>query len=98
MKFITLFAGALVATTAANILLASDAYAFSPPNGWTQVGKWCTPAKYYGVAPGTQYCKLRNNSNKSVYGVYTNGWVGSKNLTLAEANTKMNDKCGVNTY
>ena len=46
MKFITLFAGALVATTAANVLLASDAYAVSLPNGWTQVGQSCRPADY----------------------------------------------------
>jgi hypothetical protein len=96
VKFITLFAGALVVTTAANVLLASDAYAGFPPNGWTQVGKSCCylPASRCT----TDYYKLRKNSNKSVYGVYANGWVGSKDLTLEQANTKMNDKCGVTKY
>ena len=94
MKFITLFAGALVATTAANILFATDAYAGFPPNGWTQVGKSCEK----GGWPPTYY-KLRKNSDNSVYGVHKNKdtWVGSKNLTLEEANAKMNDKCGCST-
>ena len=98
VKFINFFAGALVATTAANVLLASDAYAFTPPNGWTQVGKSCDTSN----GDNTLY-KLRKNSDHSIYGVYktqyTGGsWDGSKDLTLAEANTKMNDKCGVTSY
>ena len=60
VKFINLFSGALVATTAANVLLASDAYAFTPPNGWTQEGKKCS---YY-----RDNCyKLRKDSNHSTY-------------------------------
>jgi hypothetical protein len=50
MKFITLFAGALVATAAANILLSSDAYADTMPNGWTQMGKGC------GTGDGRDQC------------------------------------------
>jgi hypothetical protein len=105
MKFITLFAGALAATTAANILLASDAYGavptgFDPPNGWQQVGKYCNCASHFcgsGTGPGDYY-KLQKKSKTAVYGVWNNStsqWVGSKNLTLIDANTKMNKKCGI---
>ena len=93
VKFINLFAGALVATTAANVLLASDAYAFSPPNGWTQVGKSCDGAsisKLYKLA----------KTGTTLYGVYngeSNQWI-EKDISLQEANTKMNNSCGVNTY
>ena len=101
VKFINFFAGALVATTAANVLLASDAYAFTPPNGWTQVGKYCKDN-----TSDTDLYKLRKNSDHSIYGIYKiipsefsgGSWDGSKDLTLAEANTKMNDKCGVTSY
>ena len=91
MRFITLFSGALVATTAVNILLASDAHAGFPPNGWEQVGKSC--AQWY---PGTtnNFYKLRKKSDKSIYGVYRNkkNWK-KKGLTLVEANREMNRNC-----
>ena len=93
MKFINLFAGALVATTAANVLLASDAYASSLPNGWTQVGKSCN-----GASMNKLY-KL-SKTGTTLYGVY-NGmeskWI-EKDISLQEANAEMNDKCGVSTY
>ena len=95
MKFIIFVAGALVATTAANVLLASDAYAFTPPNGWTQVGKGCDAAGYT-ISSQYQYYKLRKDSNQSMYGVYkTTGdsW-DKKDITLAEANALMNSKTG----
>ena len=87
MRFITLFAVALVATTAANILLASDAYAGFPPNGWSQVGKVCNES-------GDQYHKLRKNSDQSKYGVYRNkkSWV-QKGVTKSAASSKMREKC-----
>ena len=96
MRFFTLFAGTLVATTAANILLASDAYAGFPPNGWSQVGQGCR-VNSNGEATdigGTQYHKLRKNSDSSKYGVYRNqkNWQ-QKGITLSEADDKMNEKC-----
>ena len=97
VKFINFFAGALVATTAANVLLASDAYAsinhqLTPPNGWTQQGKSC---QYYAEV----FYKLRKDSNHSMYGVYRKNttapypenWV-EKDITLAEANAEMNSR------
>ena len=97
MKFINFFAGALVATTAANVLLASDAYAFTPPNGWTQVGQGCS-SNTQGNDPfsiSISRYKLRKDSNHSMYGVYNgnNTW-DEKDITLAEANAKMNSKTG----
>ena len=111
MKFINLFAGALVATTAvtaANVLLASNAYGCDGPgcndpgsvnqvNGWTQQGKGCQAKN------NIKYFKLRKNSNKSIYAVRINEnagngdrWTGDgKNMTLAEANEKMNIKCNI---
>ena len=92
VKFLNFFAGTLVATTAANILLASDAYAFTPPNGWTQVGKGCANIEW-------TYVKLRKDSNQSMYGVYEKGgdW-DKKDITLAEANALMNSKSGCSGY
>ena len=67
----------------------------SPPNGWTQVGKGC----YSSGSDGKTYYKLRKNSDHSVYGQYKeDGWVSSKDLTLSEANSKMDNKCGVYSY
>jgi len=98
MRFISLFSGALVATTAVNILLSSDAHAAPvigtwEPNGWTQVGKACgDPDKYL--------IKLQKNSDKSKYGVYklgykvNDGWTGVKGKSLVKANRKMNLDCG----
>lgn len=104
MKFITLFAGALAATTAANIFLASDAYAFDPPNGWTQMGKKCTKSPQNngtGDVGSTQtYYKLIKTGTTGTYGVYQSSkseW-DLKDVTLEAANTRMNSKCGVNTY
>ena len=90
MRFITLFAGTLVATTAANILLASDAHAGFPPNGWSQVGKSCE-------WDGNTYHKLRKNSQQSKYGVYRNKktWQ-NKGMKLADVNTKMEELCNCN--
>ena len=97
MRFITLFSGALVATTALNILLASDAHAWEP-NGWSQVGQSC------GNKPSPNnsdsYYKLRKGKT-SKYGVYRNKktWQGNiKGVTLAEANAKMNEKCNCLQY
>ena len=94
MRFFTLFAGALVATSAVNILLASDAYAGFPPNGWEQKGRFCR-ANYGPNADGNKYHKLRKKSDNSKYGVYRNekSWV-QKGKTLSEINDKMNEKCG----
>ena len=103
MKFINLFARALVATTAANVLLASDAYACdkctaldSPPNGWTEMGQGCVR----DGSDGETYYKLRKNSDHSLYGVYKKNrtWATSKDLTLKQVNTKMNNFCGVYSY
>ena len=103
MKFITLFAGALVATTAANILLASDAYAVSLPNGWTQVGKSCytNQGSSRSTGSGITYYKLAKTGTTQ-YGVY-NGteskWVKDyKGVTKKEANAKMNSHCDLNSY
>ena len=97
MRFITLFSGALVATTAANILLSSDAHAAPvigawEPNGWTQVGKACGDSDKYLV-------KLQKNSDSSKYGVYKlgnevkDGWTGVKGVSLVKANRKLNSDC-----
>jgi hypothetical protein len=101
MKFITLFAGALVATTAANVLLSSDAYAAYPPNGWTQKGKTCYNEQVYeSTNKSTVYAKLKKSSG--IYGVYNksgNKWVSDyKGVSLEEANTKMNSNCGLSSY
>jgi hypothetical protein len=104
MKFITLFAGALAATTAANIFLASDAYAVTLPSGWTQVGKKCTKSPQNTTGTGTSgstqsYYKL-SKTGTTLYGVYQgskSSWV-IKNVTLEDANAKMNSKCSVNSY
>ena len=80
MKFINFFAGALLASAAANVLPASDAYAgpgpLGTPNGWTQVGKSCYnkngiswPAPY---ALDSTYYKLKKNGTSSTYGIYFN--------------------------
>ncbi|GEM_PF-5571344 len=102
MKFINFFAGALVATAAANILLASDAYASSLPNGWTQVGKGCTSKTFDELGEPIDYIKLRKDSNQSMYGVYKSGDSGDswdkKDITLAEANAKMNSITGCSGY
>ena len=103
MKFITLFAGALAATTAANIFLASDAYAVTLPNGWTQVGKSCQSNIGSGGSGsnGNEYYKLAKTGTTQ-YGVY-NGtksrWVNNyKGVTKEEANAKMNSHCDTNSY
>ena len=105
MKFITLFAGALAATTAANIFLASDAHAFSPPNGWTEVGKRCqTPAANYKDGLATRdalnWMYKLAKTGTTLWGVY-NGtyseWV-IKDVSVEEANAEMNSKCDVKTY
>ena len=95
MRFITLFSGALVATTAVNILLSSDAHAGYPPNGWSQVGKSC------GNVPSpnnsSTYYKLQKNNDSSKWGVYRNKntWQGNtKGVSLEVANAKMNQMCG----
>ena len=105
MKFITLFAGALAATTAANIFLASDAYAVDFPNGWTQMGKKCTKNPSNPSGTGTfgstqTYYKLIKTGTTGTYGVYQSSkseWV-IKDVTKEEANTHMNSKCGGNSY
>ena len=100
VKFINFFAGVLVATTAANVLLASDAYA-GLPNGWTQVGKKCNG---FGYAKANTYYKLTktNSSGTQVYGVWNDSqskWAGSsKGSTVEYANNKMNTNCDVSTY
>jgi hypothetical protein len=86
MKFITIFAGALAATTAANILLASDAHAFDPPNGWKQKGQSCSQNSV------TYYKLYKLSGDTAIYGVYktpSKSWV-NKNMTLSEANRKLN--------
>ena len=107
MRFITLFSGALVATTAVNILLSSAAHAGFPPNGWKQVGKDCCA---FINSPGcsdsayrknNQYHKLQKKSDSSKYGVYRNKstWQGNtKGITLAEVDAKMNELCSVVSY
>ena len=99
MRFITLFSGALVATTAVNILLSSAAHAGYPPNGWSQVGKSCgnKPSPHNS----STYYKLQKNSDGSKYGVYRNKstWQGNtKGITLAEVDDKMNELCSVVSY
>ena len=96
MKLLKLIPGAAIALT---VLIPLKANADYPPNGWSQVGKYCqkNPHLYY---------KLQKNSNKSVYGVYREDddegsavykWT-LKDVTLQEANQKMNDACGVDSY
>ena len=101
VKIINLFAGALVATTAANVLLASDTYAF-PPNGWTQVGKGCDSKTFDEMGDPIDYYKLRKDSNQSMYGVYKSGDSGDswdkKDITLAEANARINSINGCSGY
>ena len=88
-----------MATTAANVLLVSDAYAFSPPNGWTQVGQSCSKP---GMTLGTYtYYKLAKTGTTQ-YGVHNGSeskWVKDyKGVTKEEANAKMNSSCGVSSY
>ena len=97
MRFFTLFAGALVGTTAANILLASYAYAGFPPNGWKQVGQGCFSSLTIGESD--DYHKLQKKNDSSKYGVYRNRktWQ-QKGITLDAANAKMNEKCNTDSY
>ena len=102
LKFISFFAGALVAATATNVLLSSDAHASFPPNGWTQVGKSCVNNDTYdSTGKYTEYVKLAKTQT-TYYGVYNktkSKWVaGYKGKSLADVNAKMNTNCGVNTY
>ena len=98
MRFITLFSGALVATTAVNILLASDAHAGFPPNGWEQVGKSCDGDQKY---TNNTYTKLRKKSDNSKYGIWRNkdksngGSWQQKGIPFGKTNNKMNDFCGL---
>jgi len=108
MKFITLFSGALVATTAVNILLSSDAHAGYPPNGWKQVGQKCclfyslgTECTSTGNRTNITFNKLQKKNDSSKYGVYRNKtkWQGNtKGITLAQVNAKMNELCSVSSY
>ena len=101
MKFITFFAGALVAATATNVLLSSDAHAAYPPNGWTQKGKTCYNRQAYeSTNKSTIYAKLKKSSgNYGVYNKSSNKWVSDyKGVSLAEANAKMNSNCGLSSY
>jgi len=108
MRFITLFSGALVATTAVNILLAGDAHAGYPPNGWKQVGQKCCKFRTIGSGcPDSGYRKnvtfnkLQKNNDSSKYGVYRNKkeWQGNtKGITLAQVDAKMNELCSVSSY
>ena len=96
MRFITLFAGTLVATTAVNILLSSDAHAGFPPNGWEQVGKSCHYCFDEDCIQNNEFHKLRKKSDDSKYGVYRNRktWQGNtKGVTLEEADDKLLEKC-----
>ena len=102
MRFKTLFSGALVATTAVNILLASAAHA-GIPNGWKQVGSECTKGAEQLQANSMwgrdKYKKLQKKSDSSKYGVYRNGksWQGNtKGISLSAVNKKMHELCGVN--
>ena len=97
MKFVTLFAGALAATTAANILLASDAHAL--PNGWTQVGQSCKVYHTTGDKGTQTYTKLVKVGSSTSYGVWksSDGWE-QKDISKAAANAKMNSKCDTNSY
>ena len=66
------------------------------PNGWSQVGKVCEGDGY----PGDNFMKLQKNSDNSLYGVWNfsdSSW-DIKDVTLQEANQKMNKKCAVNSY
>ena len=97
MRFNTLFSGALVATSAVNILLASAAHAGFPPNGWKQVGQGCFSSLTIGESD--DYHKLQKKSDNLKYGVYRNkkNWV-QKGITLDAANAKMNEKCNTDSY
>ena len=79
--------------------LSLGAYAGYPPNGWTQVGKGCYVKPYGKSDSKTWYYKLNKNSDNSVYGIYRNKktWQSAKDLTLAEANAKMNRMASSNT-
>ena len=107
MRFITLFTGALVATTAVNILLSSDAHAGYPPNGWKQRGEKCCKFDQGLVCTDTTYRKnvtynkLQKKNDSSKYGVYRNksSWQGNtKGISLAEVDAKMNELCGLSCY
>ena len=98
MKFINFFAGALVVTTAANVLLPSDAYSFGTMKEWTQMGKACfnysggtqTAGEYHTGTVVGSYRKLKSKTT-NMYAIRSGGtWVTSQNLTLAEANAQMN--------
>ena len=97
MKSKTLFAGALVTTTAVNILFASDAHAWEP-NGWKQAGKDCYTYDGTGIGgvyrDNHQYHKFEKKNDGSKFGVYKNKnkWI-EKGVSLAVANAKMNAVC-----
>ena len=90
MKLLKLIPGAAIALT---VLIPLKANAYYPPNGWSQVGKKCND--------GTDsFIKLQKYSDNSKYGVsnYTKEkWV-IKDVTLKQANKKMNDTCGGDSY
>ena len=94
MKLLKLIPGAAIALT---VLIPLKANAENLPNGWSQVGQSCMNYDF------TKFIKLQKNSDKSLYGVYgedidgADGWK-KKDITLQEANQKMNNICDTNYY
>ena len=92
MKLLKLIPGAAIALTVLIPLKANADYE-NLPNGWSQEGKECQGKTDW-------YIKLQKNSDNSQYGVFNytdDSWV-LKNVTLVDANQKMNDRCGATIY
>ena len=97
MKLLKLIPAAAIALTAFTTFEAKAGY----PSGWSRVGDTCDPA---GEDDGLTYTKLQKNSDNSLYGVwedmtltFSSEWI-KKDITLQEANQKMNNKCDTNSY
>jgi hypothetical protein len=65
-------------------------------NGWSKVGQSC------GIQ-GSFYTKYQKNSDSTKYGVYYQSSTANdswkvKNVSLNDANSKMNTKCSTDTY
>ena len=94
MKLLKLIPAAAIALSA---LIPLKANAENLPNGWSQVGQDCYED---GDTISVVYIKLQKNSDNSLYGVfnYTDDSWTLKNVTLVDANQKMNDRCDTSDY
>ena len=96
MKLLKFIPAAAIALSA---LIPLKANAENLPNGWSQVGQDCYED---GDTISVVYTKLQKNSDNSLYGVWKTksndeSW-NLKDVSLVDANQRMNNKCDTNSY